>query len=150
MQLLFKGGHQGAASIQIKHSSSIWTYPDKYTVFPEIIVAYGPYTVNKRMCLSLLVVRKYVPIRWCVLNREWNFGPTHCQYVRALDRSSTWPASYELSNSWEALVYKSWNYDWRSSLAENPWKIIVRSWVHETHFKESDRPHPKRTSWCWV
>ena len=47
--------------------------------------------------------------------------------VSMLDWSSTsctWPSSYELSDSWEALAYKSWNYDPAKlpSLAENPWK----------------------------
>ena len=29
------------------------------------------------MRLSLSVVRKYAPIRWCALNREHNFDPAH-------------------------------------------------------------------------
>ena len=51
---------------------------------------------------------------------------------------------YELSDSWGALVYKSWNYDQRPSLAENPWKIVILSQVHETRFEESDRSHPQK------
>ena len=64
--------------------------------------------VNQCMRLSLSVVRKYEPIRWCALNREWKIGPTHYQYIWALK-----PTSYELSESREALVYRFIDITWQ-------------------------------------
>ena len=78
------------------------------------------------MHLSLLVVRKYVPIRWCEFNRVKSKPCPFQSVVWALTWLSTWPASCELNSSWEALVCKSWNYDQRPSLAENPWKSNSR------------------------
>ena len=72
-------------------------------------------TVNKRMCLSLLVVRKYAPIRWCALNREWNFGPAHYHHIRALKHKAS---SYELGNSWEQLSV----IDHRSTIRSHRWQ----------------------------
>ena len=64
--------------------------------------------------------------------------------VRSSARSiETLAASYKLGDSWEALVYKSWNYDRRPSLAENLWKIVVFSRVRESRFEKSDRSRPK-------
>ena len=58
-------------------------------------------------------------------------------YVRALDRTSR--IEHMASKLWtQQTLYMSWNYDRRSSLAENQWKI-VDLWVRETSFEESDR-----------
>ena len=59
--------------------------------------------------------------------------------VSTFEYLSTWPASYELSDSWETLVHRSWNYDRRPSLAEKPWKNcrIVTTRVSEIRASKS-------------
>ena len=83
------------------------------------------------------ISRKYC-IRWCVLS--WvKLGPANCQH------SSTRSTSYELNNSWEALVYRSWNYYQKPLLAEKSWKS--NSFV--TRQRNSlDRPCPNGISYC--
>ena len=54
------------------------------------------------MRLSLSVVRKYAPTILVLddvhLIESETLALPHCQYIRALDLLSTWPASYELWN----------------------------------------------------
>ena len=39
-------------------------------------------------------------IRWCALNREWNFGPAHCQHIQELDHkaSKLWTQRFRISS----------------------------------------------------
>ena len=72
------------------------------------------------MRLSLLVVRKYAPIRRCALNREWSLAPPTAS---TFEHSMTKLASYEHSISWTKLCNSSWEYDRKPSLEENRGKI---------------------------
>jgi hypothetical protein len=67
------------------------------------------------MRLSLSVVRKYAPIRWCALNREWSFGPANCQHV--------WALNHNASKLWSQRFLKKTCYDRKPSLEENRGKI---------------------------
>ena len=55
----------------------------------------------------------------CLLESDIDLAPP---IVSMFECSSTWPASYEHSNSCEALEHKSWTYDWKPSLVEKPWR----------------------------
>ena len=64
-------------------------YVETFTLW-YIICTYIPWClVNKRMCLSFSVVRKYAPIRWCALNREWNLVQHTISTVQALKHKAS-------------------------------------------------------------
>ena len=68
-------------------------------------------------CLSLPVVRMYLHVLDNVrLIESENLAPP---IISTFERLST---SYELGDSWESLVYRSWNYHRKPSQAVTPWK----------------------------
>ena len=93
------------------------------------------------MRLSLSVVRKYAHIRWCALNREWNFGPADYLHI--------WVLKHKASKLWIRQFLRC--YDYQSALRH----VFAWKTGNDMHFMVSHNivswlRHNNDVIYCWV